>query len=341
MPAHRIASLLASGTEIIYALGLGDRLVAVSHECDYPAEAARKPRVTRTLVDAAAGSRQIDEQVREMSADGAALYEIDATRLAALQPDLIVTQAQCDVCAVRYADVVCAVETVPELHGAQVVALNPHSYGDIFDDILRVGQAAGCPGEADLLTAKLKARVDNVRTKAAAAAAKVGRPRVVGLEWLDPIMVAGNWMPEMIDLAGGVPVGVAAEVTGSGVDFAASAGGGTKTPDGREIDSQPLPRYSQYTPWPAIVAEDPDVIVVMPCGFDLERTLAEAALLPRLPGWHDVAAVRAGGVYAVDGNAYFNRSGPRMVDSLEILAHLIHPEAFPPPRDARAYARVC
>jgi iron complex transport system substrate-binding protein len=136
------------------------------------------------------------------------------------------------------------------------------------------------------------------------------RPRVVGLEWLDPIMVAGNWMPEMIALAGGV-----CHLTEAG-------------------------RHSPYVPWPTVVAEDPEVIIVMPCGFDLERTLAEAALLPRLPGWHDISAVRADRVYAVDGNAYFNRSGPRMVDSLEILAHLIHPDVFPPPGDRTAFARM-
>ncbi len=312
MSACRIASLLASGTEILYALGLGDRVVAVSHECDYPAEAARKPRVTRTLVDAAGTSRQIDEQVRGMSAGGAALYEIDAARLAALRPDLIVTQAQCDVCAVRYADVVCAVETMPELRSTQVVALNPQTYGDIFDDVLRVGQAAGCAAAAERFVATLKGRVEAVRDRANGVIGTdaVRRPRVVGLEWLDPIMVAGNWMPEMIALAGGV-----CRLTEAG-------------------------RHSPYVPWPTVVAEDPDVIVVMPCGFDLERTLDEAALLPRLPGWHDLAAVRAGRVYAVDGNAYFNRSGPRMVDSLEILAHLIHPKVFPPPGDRAAYARL-
>src|SRR5262245_42911132 len=202
MPAHRIASLLASGTEILYALGLGDCVVAVSHECDYPLDAARKPRVTRTLVHAAGSSRQIDDQVRGMSAGGAALYEIDAAQLAALRPDLIVTQAQCDVCAVRYADVVSAVETMPELRGTQVVALNPQTYGDIFEDVRRVGQAAGCPAAAERLVAALKARVAAVGERTAKLPASQ-RPRVVGLEWLDPIMVAGNWMPEMIAMAGG------------------------------------------------------------------------------------------------------------------------------------------
>jgi iron complex transport system substrate-binding protein len=332
MPARRITSLLASGTEIVYALGLGERVVAVSHECDYPADVLSKPRVTKTLVHAAGTSRQIDEQVRGMSAGGAALYEIDTPRLAALRPDLIVTQAQCDVCAVRYADVVCAVETMPELRGTQVVALNPQTYDDIFDDIRRVGQAAGCTAAAERLVGMLTARVAAVSERAggqrgyftlrdAGPAERDDddagsrpllsqRPRVVGLEWLDPIMVAGNWMPEMIALAGGV-----CRLTEAG-------------------------RHSPYVPWPMVVAEDPEVIIVMPCGFDLKRTLAEAALLPRLPSWGDISAVRAGRVYAVDGNAYFNRSGPRMVDSLEILAHLIHPDVFPPPVDRKAYVKI-
>src|SRR5262245_10369291 len=202
MPASRIASLLASGTEILYGLGLGERVVAVSHECDYPADACRKPRVTRTLVNAAADSRQIDDQVKAMSAGGAALYEIDVARLSAARPDLIVTQAQCDVCAVRYADVVCAVETRPELRGTRVVALNPQTYRDIFADVRRLGEAAGGADVAEDYVATLEARVAAVRGKTADLPA-VRRPRVVGLEWLDPVMVAGNWTPEMIELAGG------------------------------------------------------------------------------------------------------------------------------------------
>jgi iron complex transport system substrate-binding protein len=179
MPARRIASLLASGTEILYALGLGDRVVAVSHECDCPVEATTKPRVTHTLVDAAASSREIDEQVRTMAAGKTALYDIDREQLAALRPDLIVTQAQCDVCAVRYEDVVCAVETLPELRGAQVVALNPRTFEEIFQDIRNVAEAAGCTGEGQRLISALRARVEAVRQRAAAAGCRgpgVARP---------------------------------------------------------------------------------------------------------------------------------------------------------------------
>ena len=297
---------MASATEILYALGLGEHVVAVSHECDHPPEAASKPRVIRTLVDPQASSREIDERVRAMSAAQTALYEIDVPALAALRPELIVTQAQCDVCAVRYADVIHAVETVPELAATRVVALNPQTFEDIFEDIRRVGEAAGAAAAAERLVAALRARVEAVRRIGQSVPADQ-RPRVVGLEWLEPIMVAGNWMPEMIQIAGGV-----CRLTEPG-------------------------RHSPYVPWETIVEYDPEVLLVMPCGFDLRRTLAEARALPDLPGWDRISAVRAGRVYGVDGNAYFNRSGPRMVDSLEILAHLIHLVLFPAPTDRASY----
>ncbi len=297
MAVERIASLLASSTEILYGLGLGERIVAVSHECDYPPDAATKPRVTSTRVDAAASSRDIDEQVRGMSEQRASLYEIDVPRLAELRPDLIVTQAQCDVCAVRYEDVLAAVAGQPELRGAEVVALNPHTLEDIFADIRRVGRAAQRDDEADAFIAALQARVEAVRTKAAGLPAE-RRPRVLAIEWIDPIMVAGNWTPAMIEIAGGV-------------NCLASPGA-----------------HSPYVDWSAVRREDAEVVIIMPCGFDLRRTLTEARLLTELPGWGDLAAARRGAVFAVDGNAYFNRSGPRMVDSLEILGRLIHPELF-------------
>ena len=307
-PAARIASLLASGTEMLYGLGLGERVVAVSHECDYPPEAAQKPRVTRTRVDASADSRTIDDQVQAAVASGAALYDIDVALLAELRPELIVTQAQCDVCAVRYADVLHAVETEPGLAGARVVALNPQSFADIFDDIRRVGEAAGCSGVAERYVAELLARLDAVRSRTVNLAPHE-RPRVVGVEWSDPLMAAGNWFPEMVELAGGTN-----RLTQAGV-------------------------HSPYVDWASIVDEDPQVMIVMPCGFDLPRAVREAKSLEAIPGWHELSAVRRGRVFAVDGNAYFNRSGPRMVDSLEILAHLLHPDRFPAP-PANCFARV-
>lgn len=296
-PAQRIASLLASATEILYGIGLGEQVVAVSHECDFPDEVKHKPRVTRTRIDPEAESAAIDQQVQAACAAGAGLYNIDVARLADLKPDLIVTQAQCDVCAVRYADVLDAVCTQPGLTGARVVALNPQSFSDIFADIRRVGEAAGRPLAAEAYSAKLEARVDQVRRRARHAR-DGDRPRVIGIEWVDPLMAAGNWFPEMVKLAGGLKC--------------LTEGG----------------RHSPYVTWEAIVTTDPEVVLVMPCGFDLERSRREAKSLRRLPGWNTLGAVRSGRVFAADGNAYFNRSGPRMVDSLEILAWLLHPGIF-------------
>jgi iron complex transport system substrate-binding protein len=299
----RIASLLASGTEILYALGLGDRVVAISHECDFPAAAVNKPRVTISNV-AAPSSGEIDAQVRHMLAEGQALYGIDAARLAKLAPELVVTQAQCDVCAVRYEDVLSLVRSEPALSDTQVVALNPMTLEDILTDILRVGEATGAQRAAEHYVAELRGRVAEVQQRAAALGGN-DRPRIAAIEWIEPVMLAGNWMPQLIERAGGVqPL---------------SEGG----------------RHSTYGDWRDIIAFDPQVVLVMPCGFDLARAVAEASVLTAVPGWNDLSAVRAGRVYAVDGNAYFNRSGPRIVDSLEILAGLLHPEIFGwPPRVA-------
>jgi iron complex transport system substrate-binding protein len=294
----RIASLLSSGTEMLYALGLGERVVAVSHECDYPAEVRHKPRVTFTRVAAEASSREIDDHVRSLAAQREPLYGIDVARLAALRPELIVTQAQCDVCAVRYEDVVQAVRETPELRGTQVIALNPATLGDIFADIVRVGRAAGCQDEAGRYVDSLGERVERIRGRTASLTA-AGRPRVACIEWIDPLMLAGNWMPELIEIAGGQS--------------------GLTRPG----------HHSPYADWQTLAGYDPQVVLVAPCGFDLERTLAECQSEPFQ--WRQLAAFRNGRAFAVDGNAYFNRSGPRMVDSLEILAHLIHPEWFGPP----------
>ena len=300
MPGERIASLLASATEIVCGLGLGDRLVAVSHECDYPPEVTSKPRVTFTTIDAEQSSASIDEQVKACMRSGRPLYEIDVETLASLGPDLIVTQSQCDVCAVEYNDVVKVVRTVDALGQTEIVDLNPVSLEDIFRDIERVGVAVGCVDRAGDYVAALKARVEAVRS-AISDVSPGNRPRVVCIEWTEPLMVAANWLPELIDVAGG-----RCTITTSG---------------------QPSTR----TDWGDVVAFDPEVIVVMPCGFDLVRSEAEVQTLRRRPGWSDLAAVRTDRVWAVDGNAYFNRSGPRIVDSLEILACLFHPDRFHPP----------
>ena len=305
MTVQRIASLLASSTEILCALGQGSQIVAISHECDCLAEVIDRPRVTSSLVAVEASSQAIDEQVKQLSRESGAIYQVAVDRLAELAPDLIVTQSQCDVCAVSYVDVLSAVENTPELSGAQVVALTPNTLGDIFEDILRVGQATGRTEAAIGLVAGLKDRVEVVRQRVSHVQS---RPRVACIEWIEPLMVGANWMPELVELAGGQP---------------GLATGGQKT---------------VYTAWEALRQYDPEVIVVMPCGFDLERTLQEAPTLSQLPGWADLGARRADRVYAVDGNAYFNRSGPRIVDSLEILAYLLHPDAAERPGGEQAWA---
>jgi len=291
---------------MIYAVGAGDRVVGISHECDYPAEAAGKPRVSFTNIAVEAASAAIDDQVRRLLAAGWPLYEIDVDLLTRLRPDLIVTQAQCDVCAIRYQDVVDAVARTPALAGTPVVSLNPATLTDILDDIRRVGRAAGRADEADRYVAGLRARLE-VLARSTGTLPPERRRRTVCIEWIEPLMIAGNWTPELVDLAGGVQT-------------FAQAG-----------------RHSTYTPWPAVTTFDPEVIVVMPCGFDLARTRREAERLRESPGWSELAAVKNGRVYCVDGNALFNRAGPRIVDSAELLAKLIHPELFAEEGESEAH----
>ncbi len=300
MAAKRIVSLLASATEMVAGLGLGHHLVGISHECDFPPEILDKPRLTFTHVNAEASSGQIDSQVHSLLASGQALYSIDTATLALLAPDLIITQAQCDVCAVRYADVVAAVAQEPALQAAQVLALNPRNLEEVFADIASVARATGCHDGGASYLQSLHNRVEMVRNIAGGAPASA-RPRVAFVEWLEPLMLAGNWTPEMIRLAGGE-------------NLLTTAG-----------------EHSPYGNWQALIEAQPQVAVIGPCGFDLARAISEWNQHQKHPAWQSVPAVRQGRVYAVDGNAYFNRSGPRLVDSLELLAWLIHPELFPEP----------
>ena len=294
----RIVSLISSATEMLFGLGLEESIVGVSHECDYPAAANRLPRATFTNITADAPSGMIDQQVKELVAAGKPLYEIDLELLVDLQPDLIITQAQCDVCAVRYDDVVAAVASEPKLGTTQLVALNPESLGDVMKDIQRLGIATSRTAAAAEYVSALEARIELVRSRTGMLA-ESQRPLTACIEWIEPMMIAGNWTPELIELAGGRQTWAVAG------------------------------RHSTYTAWEDVRLADPEVIIVMPCGFDLSRTLREAASLSELPGWSEISAVRAGQVFAVDGNALFNRSGPRLVDSLELLAQLVHPELHP------------
>ena len=296
--SSRIVSLLSSATEMLFALELGDRVVGISHECDFPAAVQSLPRVTRSRIDARQTSAAIDAQVRTQSAAGEALYTIDTDLLRALRPELIVTQSQCDVCAVKLQDVLDLVRSEPMLRDTRVIALNPASLDDVFADIQQLGAATGRADAAAALVASLRRRVAAVRDKTAALA-PAERPRVACVEWIEPLMLAGNWTPQLIDWAGG-----RCELVRGG-------------------------RHSEYHAWPTLVAFDPEVIVIAPCGFDLARTMCEARSLPLRPGWAELSAVRTGRVFALDGNAYLNRSGPRLVETLEILAHLLQPPLFP------------
>jgi iron complex transport system substrate-binding protein len=311
----RIVSLLSSATEMLFGIGAGGEVVAISHECDYPPEATNLPRATRSLVDSSLPSEQIDDQVKRLMAAGEALYEIDRDLIRRLKPDLIVTQAQCDVCAVRYQDVVDFVGSEPALGSTQVVALNPQHLMQIFEDVLCVGRAANRSDDAAQFKSELLRRYEQVSKAANSDLSKqTERPGVAVLEWTEPLMGAGNWTPELVEAAGGKPL--------FGV---------------RGL-------HSTYIGWSDIVAARPEVLIVAPCGFNLQRSLLEARRLRRLPGYRDLPAVASGRAFVVDGNAYLNRSGPRIVDSLEILAHLIRPELFGPPSgelaEGRAWARL-
>lgn len=297
-PAPRIASLLAAATEILYALGLGDHVVAISHECDFPPTCTLKPRVTRANVHPDAPGAAIDAEVRALLAAGTPLYIIDADRLAALRPDLIVTQAHCEVCAVSDRDVHAALHAHPNLRRTRVVSLDPTTLDAVMHDILRVGEATDRPAAARALINQLHARLNAVAARLSTTPQNQ-RPTVACIEWIQPLMVAANWMPDLIARAGGRPL-----LTASG-------------------------QRSRETSWDDLRRADPDVLIVAPCGFDLRRTLHEARALAAHPTWRNLSAVRAGRVFAVDGNALFNRSGPRLVDSVELLAQLLHPDRFP------------
>lgn len=289
----RVVSLIASSTEIVCALGLGDRLVGRSHECDFPETVRRLPALTETKIDIQASSRAIDEQVKELAGSALSVYRIDAERLKALKPDVIITQIQCDVCAVSLKDVEAALGA--DLGAsAKVVSLEPNCLNDVWNDIRKVADALEAAGEGEALIHRLKSRMSAV----AEAAKPLPKPSVACLEWLDPLMSAGNWMPELVEMAGGQ-------------NLFGEAG-----------------RHSPPMPQGALAQADPDVIVAMPCGFDLKRTKLETFALSTLPEWSSLKAVKGGRFFAADGNQFFNRPGPRLAESLEILAELLHPKEF-------------
>jgi iron complex transport system substrate-binding protein len=297
----RIVTLLPSATEIVYALGLEP--VGVSHECDYPPAAGSKPSVNRSRIDATASSAEITEQVVAAERAGG-VYEVNVEAIERLDPDLIVTQGVCDVCAVDEVLVERAVEAAGI--DAEVLTTDPHSLADVFADIERIGERAGRAERARDLVADLRERVAAVRERTADLGPDE-RPRTAVLDWTDPPMVAGHWVPETVGIAGG--------------EYGLADPGERSTP--RE--------------WAEIRGYDPERLVVAPCGFPIERTRENLADLTDRPGFADLAAVREGHAHVVDGNHYLNRPGPRLVDSVEHLAGLLHPDRFaaPPPDAAR------
>ncbi len=289
----RIVSLLPSSTEICFALGLGDSVVGVSHECDFPLEVRGRPILTAPNIDPASSSAEIDHQVRALVSDGLSVYRIDEQRLQDLHPELVITQDACEVCAVSLEEVR---EATNRLIGAdvEVLSLSPLTVADVLDDIGRVGRATGTEVRADEFVASLRARLESLGQ----VTSSLAKPRVLVLEWLDPPMVAGHWTPELIRIAGGDPI--------LGHD-------GTPTgPVG----------------WDRIMEAEPDVLLVIPCGFRVAQSVDEMSDLMRQPGFAELPAVRDGRVAIVDGNSFFSRPGPRLVDSAEIAALAIHPGHF-------------
>jgi iron complex transport system substrate-binding protein len=284
----RIVSLVPSATEMLFALGLGADLIAVTHECDYPPAARDLPKVTSDVLPAGLSSAEIDAAVKQRTLEGKSIYELDETMLRELQPDLIVTQALCSVCAVSFDDVRAIAQEIGS--HPEVISLDPHTVGEVLGDARTLGQATNRKDAAVDLVHEASARIDRIRLALRGAR----RPKVAALEWLDPPFAAGHWTPQLIEYAGGEDV----------LGFAGE--------------------HSEERSWEEIKLSRPDIVIVMPCGFDLEFAYREAEMHRE-----ELAAIGAGEVVAVDAAAYFSRPGPRVVDGLELLAHILHPEVVP------------
>ena len=290
----RIVSLIASATEIICALGCQQHLVGRSHECDFPADIEHLPALSSPKIDVHAGSAEIDRQVKDVVSKGLSVYNVDADLLKALKPDVIVTQDQCEVCAVSLHDVE---EAVAEWTGSRpvVVSLKPESMHDIWQDFRRVGDALRCRERAEALILDMQKEMEEISDECEGLVPPLN---VACVEWIDPLMIAGNWVPEMVHLLHARCVlGVPGE-------------------------------NSPYITWEDLVKKDPNVIITMPCGFDIERSLQDMQHLTERPEWQDLRAVRHDRVYVTDGNQYFNRPGPRLRESLQMMAEMCYPGRF-------------
>jgi iron complex transport system substrate-binding protein len=290
----RICSFLPSATEIVCALGLEDELAGVTFECNFPLVARNKPVVVHTRIKPSSDPAEIDRQVNESVQRGESLYRLDIEKLRQIQPDLIITQDLCHVCAASSDDVATALAVLPPT--TRVLSLNPHRLSDIWDNIESVGEATGRQTEAATLVEKLKNRVEAVRQ---AVTGIERRPRVLCLEWLDPPFVAGHWVPEMVEIAGG------ADVMGR------------------------IGQPGFRTEWQDVLAAAPEIIVVMPCGYDLQRTVAELMNFQFPKGWHRLPAALDRHIFAVSASSYFSRPGPRIATGVELLGRALHPERLP------------
>jgi iron complex transport system substrate-binding protein len=293
MRKSRIISLLPSATEIVCALGAADRVVGRSHECDFPPEIQMLPACTSAKLDSHASSAEIDRQVKNLLRDAVSIYEIDVERLRELKPDIILTQAQCEVCAVSLPEVEQAVGAWTGKQ-PQIISLSPNRLADIWTDIGRVAEVLDIVEHGREVLRGLKSRMVNIIEKSCMVKQ---RPSVACVEWIEPLMVAGNWVPELVELAGGKNVAGA------------------------------VGKHSDWMTWETFRALDPEIIIAMPCGFGLARTGAEMALIKQ-DGWSKLRAVKNNHVFITDGNQYFNRPGPRIVEFLEILAEIIHADRF-------------
>lgn len=304
-PPRRVISLIASATEIVCALGARDRLVGRSHECDYPGDITPLPQLTAPKIDVSGTSGEIDARVRRIVSEGLSVYRVDGEAMRRLDPDLIVTQDHCEVCAVSLADVEAA---VCEWAGAAVpiVSLRPDSLDDVFADIARVAAALGDMAAGAALVARMRGRLAAIAQRSRS----LPRPRVAFIEWSDPLMSGGNWMPTLIETAGGL-------------NLFGTAGG-----------------KSEVLRWDELVAAAPDVIIIAPCGYDLAATCRDHAALSQHPQWARLPAVCQGLVYCADGNAYFNRPGPRLVETAEVIAEILHPDVFDFGHYGQGFVRV-
>lgn len=306
MSGPRIVSLLPSATEIVAAVGMAEQLVGRSHQCDFPPQVRHLPVLSETKVRLDGTSRDIDRRVNEIIAQGVSVYRVDAERLRALTPDVIVTQTQCAICAVTPGDLE---DALCEWTGMapSLVSLEPNDLSDVWGDMRKVGQALGVDTAAERAIAALQGRLAAIRETDDRAGYK---PTVAAIEWIDPLMAGGNWMPELIEAAGGQSL------------FAAPG------------------QHSPWLDWRALAAADPDVILLLPCGFTIEQSRADLPALQCRPEWAALSAVRRGQVYVIDGHHYFNRPGPRLVESAEMIAEIVHPDRFAFGHEGRGWVRL-